>query len=190
MSSAKQTLPSYKRKRQGNDKPKTSRPKYLQALVEEYKTTDNQEAKRQVLANLANFAYDPCNYQWLRELNVIQLFLDAITNEVTTGTTVIDDFKTFGIGGLCNLVLDPGYSHDLLFSKDTLTIICNCLNSLQPDIVCSALTTLLQLLSLNNIPSTAVIIIKEKSTTHLDQLIHSTNRCISNLAILLKEHLV
>jgi len=33
------------------------------------------EAKYQVLANLANFAYDPINYDWLFELNVVDLFI-------------------------------------------------------------------------------------------------------------------
>ena len=33
------------------------------------------DAKLQVLANLANFAYDPINYEYLRQLNVIDLFL-------------------------------------------------------------------------------------------------------------------
>jgi len=28
-----------------------------------------------VLANLSNFAYDPINYEYLRQLNVIDLFL-------------------------------------------------------------------------------------------------------------------
>jgi len=34
-----------------------------------------EEAKLQVLANLANFAYDPINYEYLRQLNVVDLFL-------------------------------------------------------------------------------------------------------------------
>ena len=33
------------------------------------------ESKLQVLANLANFAYDPINYEHLRKLNVVDLFL-------------------------------------------------------------------------------------------------------------------
>lgn len=31
--------------------------------------------KQQVLANLANFAYDPVNYDYFRELNILDLFL-------------------------------------------------------------------------------------------------------------------
>ena len=33
------------------------------------------DAKCQVLANLANFAYDPINYPHLKKLNVAELFL-------------------------------------------------------------------------------------------------------------------
>ena len=33
------------------------------------------EAKHQVLANLANFAYDPINYEHIRKLNILDLFL-------------------------------------------------------------------------------------------------------------------
>ena len=32
-------------------------------------------AKEEVLANLANFAYDPVNYEFIRTLNVVGLFL-------------------------------------------------------------------------------------------------------------------
>jgi KaiC/GvpD/RAD55 family RecA-like ATPase len=56
------------------------------------------EAKEQVLANLANFAYDPINYEFLRKLNVIDLFLDQLSEENT-------NLVQFGLGGLCNLAL-------------------------------------------------------------------------------------
>ena len=36
------------------------------------------EAKREVLANLANFAYDPVNYEYMRTLNVADLFLGKL----------------------------------------------------------------------------------------------------------------
>ncbi|KAJ0060317.1 hypothetical protein NL108_010120, partial [Boleophthalmus pectinirostris] len=38
-------------------------------------------AKEQVLANLANFSYDPKNYDYLKDLQVIDLFLDMLTEE-------------------------------------------------------------------------------------------------------------
>ncbi|XP_012588580.1 PREDICTED: armadillo repeat-containing protein 7 isoform X4 [Condylura cristata] len=50
--------------------PHVGRLGYLQALVTEFQETESQDAKEQVLANLANFAYDPSNYQYLRQLQV------------------------------------------------------------------------------------------------------------------------
>lgn len=37
-----------------------------------------------MLANLANFAYDPKNYEYLRQLQVLYLFLDMLTEESET----------------------------------------------------------------------------------------------------------
>ncbi|KAM6164292.1 armadillo repeat-containing protein 7 isoform 2-T2 [Rhynchocyon petersi] len=51
--------------------PHVGRLGYLQALVTEFQETESQDAKEQVLANLANFAYDPSNYQYLRQLQVV-----------------------------------------------------------------------------------------------------------------------
>lgn len=51
----------------------------------------SSEAKQQVLANLANFAYDPNNMEYLKELQVTDLFLDMLTEEN-------DNFVEFGMG--------------------------------------------------------------------------------------------
>lgn len=51
----------------------------------------SSEAKEQVLANLANFAYDPNNMEYLRELQVTDLFLDMLTEEN-------ENFVEFGMG--------------------------------------------------------------------------------------------
>lgn len=56
------------------------------------------EAKEQVLANLANFAYDPSNMEALRMLQVTELFLDMLTEEN-------DNFVEFGIGWCSKLVV-------------------------------------------------------------------------------------
>lgn len=52
---------------------------YLQTLVTEFQDTSKQEYKLQVLANLANFAYDPINYEYFRQLNILDLFLGIYT---------------------------------------------------------------------------------------------------------------
>lgn len=54
-------------------------------------------AKEQVLANLANFAYDPINYGFLKSLHVIDLFLDQLSE---TNPKLVQ----YAVGGLCNLV--------------------------------------------------------------------------------------
>lgn len=52
--------------------------KYLQTLVTEFQDTSRHEFKLQVLANLANFAYDPINYEYFRQLNILDLFLGIL----------------------------------------------------------------------------------------------------------------
>jgi hypothetical protein len=44
------------------------------------------------LANLANFAYDPVNYEYMRTLNVIDLFLGNHSNTYISSLNVIDRF--------------------------------------------------------------------------------------------------
>lgn len=60
--------------------------------------------KRQLIANLANFAYDPINYEFLRELSVLNIFLDLLAD---------DDYllTRFAISGLCNLALGKKKLH-------------------------------------------------------------------------------
>ncbi|KAF9665411.1 hypothetical protein SADUNF_Sadunf16G0119800 [Salix dunnii] len=58
------------------------------------------ERKERIVANLANFAYDPYNYTFLRQLNVLELFLDCITEPN-------EKLVEFGIGGICNSCVDP-----------------------------------------------------------------------------------
>lgn len=82
------------------------------------------------MANLANFAYDPVNYEYMRTLNVIDLFLGKVifflhisifitqhtwciplNNLIMTYITLdcLDEsdekLVEFGIGGLCNICL-------------------------------------------------------------------------------------
>ncbi|KAG7202652.1 hypothetical protein KM043_009827 [Ampulex compressa] len=72
---------------------------FLKHLATEFKTTKSKEAKEQVLANLANFAYDPINYGYLRQLRIIDIFLHALSE---TNLNLV----RFAIGGICNLCLD------------------------------------------------------------------------------------
>uniref|UniRef100_A0A8D8ZJ02 Armadillo repeat-containing protein 7 n=1 Tax=Cacopsylla melanoneura TaxID=428564 RepID=A0A8D8ZJ02_9HEMI len=67
-----------------------------------YYTTVSLDAKEQVLANLSNFAYDPINYDYMRRLNVIDIFLDTISRYTLYSETLVH----YAMAGLCNLCLD------------------------------------------------------------------------------------
>ncbi|KAL9254367.1 Armadillo repeat-containing protein [Drosera capensis] len=79
----------------------TPRQQYLQDLVAQFQSpTATEESREKIAANLANFAYDPYNYAFLRELNVLELFLDCITEPN-------ERLVEFGVGGVCNAGADP-----------------------------------------------------------------------------------
>ncbi|CDQ61813.1 armadillo repeat-containing protein 7 [Oncorhynchus mykiss] len=110
---------------------------YLQTLVTEFQDTDSDEAKEQVLANLANFAYDPRNLEDLRTLQVTDLFLDMLTEEN-------ENFVEFGIGGLCNLSMDRE-CRDQILQSEAIPLVTGCLSSHREETVLSAITTLMNL---------------------------------------------
>ncbi|KAF3964100.1 hypothetical protein CMV_011577 [Castanea mollissima] len=72
---------------------------YLQELVSQFQNSTDEETKEKVAANLANFAYDPYNYKFLRQLNVLELFLDCMTEPN-------ERLVEFGVGGICNSCVD------------------------------------------------------------------------------------
>ncbi|KAF4106540.1 armadillo repeat-containing protein 7 [Onychostoma macrolepis] len=110
---------------------------YLQGLVTEFQDTDSEDSKEQVLANLANFAYDPSNMEALRLLQVTELFLDMLTEEN-------ENFVEFGIGGLCNLSMERE-SRDQILQSGGVPLVISCLSSNRDETVLSAITTLMNL---------------------------------------------
>jgi hypothetical protein len=150
---------------------------FLQELVDEFQTTDSEDSKLQVLANLANFAYDPINYEYLRQLNAIDLFLDCLTEN---NETMIQ----FAIGGLCNLVLDKA-NKDYILKNDGIKLVSQCLSSADEETVLSAITTMMFMMtptSRNEL--TSVIIVDAMLRFSM-----SSNPRLSNLAqIFLKDY--
>ncbi|XP_063816730.1 armadillo repeat-containing protein 7 isoform X2 [Pseudophryne corroboree] len=128
------------------------------------------EAKEQVLANLANFSYDPKNFSDLRQLQVIDLFLDMLTEDN-------EALVEFGIGGLCNLCLDKANKSHIL-SSGGISLVINCLSSRNEETVLSAVTTLMYL-------STAASRTEITTPPVVECMLRfslSTNRRLSNLA--------
>ncbi|KAM4692452.1 armadillo repeat-containing protein 7 [Rhinophrynus dorsalis] len=153
----------------------TDRFQYLQALVTEFQDTDSAEAKEQVLANLANFSYDPRNYSDLQKLQVPDLFLDMLTEDN-------ENLVEYGIGGLCNLCLDKANKSHIIESGG-LSLVINCLSSRREETVLSALTTLMYLCTASSradITTPAVVECMVRFSL-------STNRRLRNLATIFLE---
>ncbi|KAL0142845.1 armadillo repeat-containing protein 7 [Mucor lusitanicus] len=153
----------------------TDRAYYLNQLVQEYKTTESKEAKQQVLANLANFAYDPINYNTLWDIHVVDLFLDALTDSDPL-------LREFGAGGLANICLEPRH-HEYITSQPIFRRnIVQCLKteySLNTKV--NAMTTLMQLITAENYTT----ILTDELRQHLLQLQADKQQVqVSNMAAL------
>ncbi|CAG8443732.1 23674_t:CDS:2 [Dentiscutata erythropus] len=148
-----------------------NRLEYLQQLVTEYQDTRDQEAKYQILANLVNFAYDPINYNWLWQLNVVDLFLDTLTESD-------EKLKEFGLGGLCNLCLEKRNKEHII-NYDGVPLIIQCLHDKNEEIMLSAITTLMFLLTDNEENEDILSESVKKRLEHLAQL---ENKRLKNLA--------
>ncbi|CAF0743880.1 unnamed protein product [Adineta steineri] len=118
---------------------------YLKQLLNEYEhTSTNNENKLQLLANFANFSYDPINYIYLRQLNIIDLFLDCLQMHTD------DDFVHYALAGLCNMSADK-INNQLILEKNPTILICliKYLFSNRFDIVINSMLTLMFLCDYN-----------------------------------------
>lgn len=99
------------------------------------------------MANLANFSYDPINYDYFRKLNVVYLLSFQITQIDLFADYITDkdeQLKEFAIGGLCNLSTDLE-NQKIIYQIDCIVDIICCLSSTNQNVVTSALTTLYNL---------------------------------------------
>ncbi|MED6110593.1 hypothetical protein PIB30_044513 [Stylosanthes scabra] len=95
--------------------------RFNEELVTQFQNTPDEVTRERILANLANFAYDPYNYNFLRQLNVLELFLDCMTEPN-------EKLVEFGVGGICNSCADP--ANVALVSKfGGIPLIIQCLSS-------------------------------------------------------------
>jgi hypothetical protein len=93
-----------------------NRYEYLKQLLHEYATTDVDECKEQILANLANFAYDPINYEYFRRLSVIDIFLKVLNESNAAGNKSV----YFALSAVCNMCNDEKTAKYLLKSEHNL----------------------------------------------------------------------
>ncbi|XP_068660397.1 uncharacterized protein [Aristolochia californica] len=117
----------------------TPRVQYLQELVSKFQNATDEGTKERIAANLANFAYDPYNYLFLRQLNVLELFLDCITEPN-------EKLVEFGAGGICNSCVDPANAA-VIIECGGIPLIIGCLSSPVRNTVNYALAALYYLCS-------------------------------------------
>lgn len=157
---------------------------YIKLLADEYKTTSSPgksqstksprtilkksfflEAKLQISANLANFSYDPINYNFLKEAGVLGIFLELLVCEN-------EQLVVHGLAGLCNICLDPE-SFDFILAENGFQLITNLIiSSKNTEILVNALTTTIFLLetSKNSLKVPRELIEKVQQLSKLDNL--------------------
>ncbi|XP_074112942.1 uncharacterized protein LOC141536363 [Cotesia typhae] len=148
----------------------TGRYDYLKLLSTEFKTSKSREARKQVLANLSNFAYDPVNYDYMRQLRIVDLFLHVLSESDKV-------FVQYAIGGLCNLCLDPINKEYIIRNHGVQLIKPLLLSDDEPSLL-SAITTLIFLIT----ETSRAEIITPELINQLVSLSHSSNNRVKNLA--------
>jgi len=150
---------------------------YLQSLVTEFQDTTEEEAKEQILANLANFAYDPINYGHFKKLNVVDLFLDSLEENN-------ENLIEFAIGGICNCCLEKDFKQHIIDSGG-IPLVVKCLSRPVENTVMSALSTLIFLITPASKPDITAIPVVECML----RFSKSSNKQLANLAsVFLADH--
>ncbi|CAM6126526.1 unnamed protein product [Calypogeia fissa] len=125
---------SHERQKERTGKYGTPRDEHLQDLVTEFQHTVSEEAKEQIVANLSNFAYDPFNYEYLRKLHVLDLFMDCLTEPN-------EKLVEFGVAGICNCAPDPANA-GVLVANGAIPLLISCLSSPVENTVLSTMASL------------------------------------------------
>ncbi|XP_058130479.1 armadillo repeat-containing protein 7 [Anopheles ziemanni] len=162
-----------------------NRKEYIRLLVDEYYETSNLEAQQQVTANLANFAYDPINWQYLQEAKAHELFYDILQQ---SGQGVVDRLLVVhAIVGLTNISLHSPIAK-FIERSNGLQQLRELLEKHKDDceIVCNIVTCLLFLL---NDARTHILKQDESLLKTLTELKKTTSIRILHLATVLSEEL-
>ncbi|KAE8021912.1 hypothetical protein FH972_007759 [Carpinus fangiana] len=114
----------------------TPRLQYLQELVSQFQNSTDEETKERIAANLANFAYDPYNYKFLRQVQYVAFEPN-------------EKLVEFGLGGICNSCVDPANAA-IVTQCGGIPLIIQCLSSPVRNTVNYALAALYYLCNPSN----------------------------------------
>ncbi|CAG4923981.1 unnamed protein product [Colias eurytheme] len=153
----------------------TDRESYLSLLVDEFINSSSYDAKCQVLANLANFAYDPINYGFIRDVGVLDIFIYVIKNETNS------KLLQFATTGICNLCPDP-LNADYLIKHDALKPLHDLLKSEESEIVADVITIFIYLYE-----ETKTLLNDYEISQQMPILKESNDKVVSQLATIFLE---
>ncbi|KAF0302496.1 Armadillo repeat-containing protein 7 [Amphibalanus amphitrite] len=152
---------------------------YLRDLLEELQESQQPAARQQVLANIANFAYDPRNAEHLLRLGAPRLLLARLSDPDAA-------LRRFAAAAVSNLCLEPRCRRALL-AGGVLPALLLGLEESNPQTVAACLTTLLLLPVTDR--SVWEQVDAERLTRLTVQLSGSEDRRLANLAALLGRQL-
>ncbi|XP_073819354.1 LOW QUALITY PROTEIN: armadillo repeat-containing protein 7 [Musca autumnalis] len=169
---------SHKKLKRKTPSPGINREEFIEHLVEEYYTTTNVEAQEQVTANLANFAYDPINWEYLKKKEAVKVFIELLESNN-------DTLKLHGIAGLCNIILDREISSFLGQPNNFKSIKQLFINTQNIEILLNCCTLIYQLLGSQQVEKKDIL---SGDTIKRIQQINSqfkSNKRLSNISGLL-----
>ncbi|XP_047739617.1 armadillo repeat-containing protein 7-like [Hyalella azteca] len=135
------------------------------------------DRRQQLVANLANFGYDPLNFTWLKDAQVVPIFLGILS---TPNESLL--LKRFAAAGICNLTLAPGIVPHLI-ECGAPALLLPCLSSSDTHTVLSALTALFYFSQLGQHAAVSV------ATSLVMPLKESQDSRIRNLAVILLQEI-
>ncbi|OQS03758.1 armadillo repeat containing 7 isoform 1 family protein [Thraustotheca clavata] len=116
---------------------------YLAKLVAECAHEQTaKDSKLQCLAHLANFAYDPINYDHFLRLNVADLFVDTLEEALQSNAA---EFQRLTTQGICNLAPDTRFQK-VLIESDIVPLLLTACKSTDITTITASIATLFFLL--------------------------------------------
>ncbi|XP_073961713.1 uncharacterized protein [Choristoneura fumiferana] len=155
----------------------TDREDFLTLLVDEYLNSNSYDAKCQVLANLANFGYDPVNYDYIRRVGVLDVLLHVLRNESNA------KLLHFASAGICNCCVDP-LNAEYILANAGLKHIVALLKSEHSETLADVITILISLFNEETKSEIKIPEVIERMT----EISKSNNKILINLATLFLEN--
>ncbi|KAF0689894.1 Aste57867_18690 [Aphanomyces stellatus] len=161
----------------------------MQLMAECTSPSTTPPAKQQCLAHLANFGYDPINFEYFLRLNVVDMFVDFVDDGLPHASATPQGAASnhaivivrLAVQGICNVSADPRFQK-ILVENDAIPLLVRAAHSHDATTCAAALSTLFFLLDapVEVIPvaslreNESIVGLMKKSTLHQDTIVRNT----------------